>query len=259
MLITAPVQIESLHRDKQLKAAQMSAIQQREETLRSRVLAYFDREMMRIPMNNPTLSDLIQLLIESPRVHVARSHASLPAEQSHDRFDYGHSSSQRDASRRSHHFDTGAPSRDRLGEPRQLRDYHVNVSHEGSLHRRSTSPKLSRDDSVRGSTRESGHGLNQSRSSSSQPRSGSNSRGHHSDHDIISSMAEREARALSSRAPQSYDHFETGRSYEKDPLPADNRALSSSQGPSAAAQALQDRIRKAQQTFRAMRDSSKNQ
>ena len=241
----------------------MSAIQQREDTLRSRLLAYFDREMVRIPMSNPTLSDLIQLLIESPRVHVARSHASLPAEQSYDRFDYGHSSSQREASRRSHQFDT-APGRDRLGEPRQLREYHVNMSHEGSMHRRSTSPKQqSIDDSVRGSTRDSAHGLlHQSRASSSQPRSASNARGHHSglaDHDIISSMAEREARALSSRAPQSYDHFETGRSYEKEPPPVDSRALSSSQGPSAAAQALQDRIRKAQQTFRAMRDSSNNQ
>lgn len=77
------------------------------------------------------------------------------------------------------------------------------------------------------------------------------------DEDLISSMADREARSLASRSRNVTSEERRGDLARTEPVRLSNSSLQS-QGPSSAAQALQERIKKAQQTFRAMRDSSSN-
>jgi hypothetical protein len=274
LMLSLEAKIESLHRDKQLKSAQISAIQQREETLKGRLLSHFGKENRRIPFANPTLSDLVQLLLEpSFRSVENTSHFSSRGEQVYsDRFD-AHRTSRRSGSRAAFEAtrQDGFMDDNELRHPKYEEEFPVTSRNQSEFQtNRPTSPYYSRDDAVRTSTKDSHSSHRQVNDrSGSQPRGSAASSSHRfqsvNEEHMISSIADREARSLVSHR-QTVDHqsneydsrCDRSRRVSEGHEIRNPSSISSSQssGPSAAAQALQDRIKKAQQTFRAMRASS---
>jgi hypothetical protein len=279
LVFSLEAKVESLHRDKQLKSAQISAIQQREETLKGKLLSHFGKENRRIPFANPTLSDLVQLLLEPSYISSFDDvfHTSSRGEQVHsDRYN----------ARGSGHFSSRAayeaPRRDGFVDGHELKhpkyeDESPSTSRNISDFpmKRSASPLYLRDEAARTSIRDShsvhSHSHERPRSN---PRgsSASSTHGNQSvgeEHGSSIASADRVTRSSSSRRPimdhssNDYDsrYDQTRRDCNGSETHHSNSfSTTQSSGPSAAALALQDRIKKAQQNFRAMRESSsKNQ
>lgn len=229
-----------------MKNAQISAIQQREETLRTRLISYFDKERVQIPINNPSLSDLVYHLMEDAKLgnnyiqpHLNNSDQPSRAPHNHQS---GRTYNNKSAANYDHHYE-------QKHYPVDTRNY---ASYENDATKRPVSPQYGREEQIAGRNATRIPIENQSRVTIGR-------RPHYpSDNEIISSMAEREARSISTRMQRNEQQKNDNKLSDSHRSRSQPLSSSSYEGPSVAAQALQDRIKKAQQTFRAMRDFSTN-
>lgn len=271
-----------MNRAQQLKSAQITALQQREETLKGRILSAIDKEHLSLPHlsqgqhgGGPSLADLVQFLLDSVRRGGA---GGAGGGSSNSRLQPQSSSQQQQQQQ----YQSSRPVQ--MVEE-MIRPVSTTMLQRGSDHQDNNRY----DDSINQERGYHPHSRDRDRSStpprhqpvllkrsSSPPAAAVRSQSHHSqqpqvrhsapavshstgrvinDHDLLSTISERESRSLQARNNSKVTMaMMINEQQQFDDNNSSNRGGAA--GPSSAAQALQNRLRKAQQAFIAMRSSS---